>query len=168
MPASRRRGPRRASGRSVGDLHALARHGRAHAVQSGGRRDGEGSSGSGDRRARRADGARDRRDRHPVQAAEQQPRAGGLVAARAGGQAAVRDVGARRRSRREPNIHWIFGQAGQDSRRRRGASPAWRWRTASASRCRALVVTTGTFLNGLIHVGPRAAAGRPGGRAAVA
>ena len=34
--------------------------------------------------------------------------------------------------------------------------------------CGALVVTTGTFLNGLIHIGTRAAAGRTGRRAAVA
>ena len=81
-------------------LHAVDGHGRAHAVQSGDRRHGEGSSRSRDRRARRPDGPRDRCDRHSVQAAQSQPRPGGLVAARAGGQEGLRRVGARRRSTR--------------------------------------------------------------------
>ena len=38
-------------------------------------------------------GARDRRDRDSVQAAQSQPRAGGLVAARAGGQEGLRRSG---------------------------------------------------------------------------
>ena len=45
---------------------------------------------------------------------------------------------------------------------RTGASSVSRWRTATPIRCRALVVTTGTFLNGLIHIGPEQ---RPAGRA---
>ena len=43
-----------------------------------------------------------------------------------------------------------------------GASRVWRSRTPTSSRCRTLVVTTGTFLNGLIHVGDEQ---RPAGRA---
>ena len=106
------RGPARLPRRAV---HAVARDGGADAVQSGDRRHGEGPSRPRDRRAGRTDGPRHRRDRHPVQAAQSQPRAGGVVAARAGGQAALRRMGARARSRREPNITWLFRRAGPDS-----------------------------------------------------
>ena len=44
---------------------------------------------------------------------------------------------------------------------RAGASPASPWKTATRYACRALVVTTGTFLNGLIHIGPEQ---QPAGR----
>ena len=95
MPAARRRGPRRGWAAASGSAR-FARHRRADAVQPGDRRHGERPPGPRDRRARRPDGPRDRRDRHPVQAAQPQPRAGGVVAARAGRQAALRRVGARR------------------------------------------------------------------------
>ena len=62
----------------------------------------------------------------------------------------------------EPNIEWIIGKAGRDSRGERARRRAWRWRTATRTRARALVVTTGTFLNGLIHIGPEQ---QPAGRA---
>ena len=84
-------------GRARRPLHAVAGHGGAHAVQSGDRRHGEGTSRSRDRRARRPDGPRDRRDGHSVQAAQSQPRTGGLVAARAGGQARATARGCARR-----------------------------------------------------------------------
>lgn len=61
----------------------------------------------------------------------------------------------------EPNIHWIIGRAGRillDSGRVSGLA----LEDGSTYRCRALVVTTGTFLNGLVHVGPEQ---RPAGRA---
>ncbi len=76
-------------------VHAVGGNRRAHAVQSRDRRDREGPPGSRDRCARRPDGARDRRHRHPVQAPQSQPRAGGVVAARAGRQAPLRRVDAR-------------------------------------------------------------------------
>ena len=63
-------------------------------------------------------GARDRRDGHPVQDAQSQPRSGRLVAARAGRQAALRRLDARS-ARREPNITWIPRRAGRIVRRRR-------------------------------------------------
>ncbi len=66
---------RGASGAACRDLHVVCGHGCAHAVQSGDRRHGEGTSRRRDRRARRIDGARDRCDRHPVQGAQSQPRA---------------------------------------------------------------------------------------------
>ena len=103
----------------VGLVHAVGRDRRADAVQSGDRRHREGPPGSRDRRARRPDGPRDRRDGHPVQAAQPQPRAGGLVAARAGRQARVRRVGARGAVGRSPNITWLFGAPARILRRRR-------------------------------------------------
>ena len=62
---------------------------------------------------------------------------------------------------REPNIHWIIGRAGRllfDSRGISGLA----LESGEVYRCRALVITTGTFLNGLIHVGRDR---RPSGRA---
>ncbi len=90
----RRRARRRGGGLGGGaarpprrDLHAVGRHDRPHAVQSGRRRNREGASRPRDRRAGRPDGTRDRRHGHPVQAAQPEPRPGGVVAARAGRQA---------------------------------------------------------------------------------
>jgi len=62
---------------------------------------------------------------------------------------------------REPNISWIVGRAGRilvENGRVAGLS----LEDGERYRCDALVVTTGTFLNGLIHVGPDQ---RPAGRA---
>jgi tRNA uridine 5-carboxymethylaminomethyl modification enzyme len=64
--------------------------------------------------------------------------------------------------RREPNIEWVFGRAERillDGGRIAGLE----LEDGSIIRCRALVITTGTFLNGLIHVGrEQRAAGRAG------
>jgi len=62
---------------------------------------------------------------------------------------------------REPNISWIVGRAGRilvEDGRVSGLA----LEDGERYRCDALVVTTGTFLNGLIHVGPDR---RPAGRA---
>ena len=62
---------------------------------------------------------------------------------------------------REHRIHWIIGRAGQilmDGGRVSGLA----LEDGTVYRCQALVVTTGTFLNGLVHVGPEQ---RPSGRA---
>ena len=62
---------------------------------------------------------------------------------------------------REPNISWIIGKAGKivvDGGRVAGLA----MEDGDVYGCSALVVTTGTFLNGLIHVGPDQ---RPAGRA---
>jgi tRNA uridine 5-carboxymethylaminomethyl modification enzyme len=61
----------------------------------------------------------------------------------------------------EPNIEWLIGQAGAiltESDHVAGVAMEDGDRYA----CSALVVTTGTFLNGLIHIGPEQ---RPSGRA---
>ena len=63
--------------------------------------------------------------------------------------------------KREPNISWIVGKAGRIlAENGRVAGLALEDGTRYA--CRALVITTGTFLNGLVHVGPEQ---RPAGRA---
>ena len=61
----------------------------------------------------------------------------------------------------EPNIEWILGRAGRiltDSGRICGLE----LEDGRSYRCKSLVITTGTFLNGLIHIGPEK---RPAGRA---
>ena len=61
----------------------------------------------------------------------------------------------------EPNIEWILGRAGRilvDS----GKICGLELEDGRTFRCQSLVITTGTFLNGLIHVGPEQ---RPAGRA---
>ena len=68
----------------------------------------------------------------------------------------------RRELAREPNIVWVFGKAGRllvENGRVAGVA----LEEGAAFRCRALVITTGTFLNGLIHIGPEQhQAGRAG------
>jgi tRNA uridine 5-carboxymethylaminomethyl modification enzyme len=68
---------------------------------------------------------------------------------------------------REPNISWIIGKAGrilvQD-----GRVAGLAMEDGGTYRCDALIVTTGTFLNGLVHVGrdqkPAGRAGEPPSR----
>ncbi len=61
----------------------------------------------------------------------------------------------------QPNVHWIFGRAGKVLADE-GGIHGIALESGEAFACRALVVTTGTFLNGLVHVGPEQ---RPSGRA---
>src|SRR3954452_16653488 len=68
---------------------------------------------------------------------------------------------------REPNISWIVGRAGRilvENGRVAGLA----MEDGDDYRCDALVVTTGTFLNGLVHVGreqkPAGRAGEPPSR----
>jgi tRNA uridine 5-carboxymethylaminomethyl modification enzyme len=61
----------------------------------------------------------------------------------------------------EPNIEWILGRAGRiliDAGEIRGLE----LEDGRSFRCKSLVITTGTFLNGLVHVGREQ---RPAGRA---
>ncbi len=60
----------------------------------------------------------------------------------------------------EPNITWLLGKAGRIITRD-GHVVGIAMEDGGAFACDALVVTTGTFLNGLIHVGPEQ---RPAGR----
>src|SRR6187551_3192635 len=61
----------------------------------------------------------------------------------------------------EPNITWLFGKVGRVLTSG-GRVVGVAIEEGDAIRCSALVVTTGTFLNGLIHIGPEQ---RPAGRA---
>lgn len=66
----------------------------------------------------------------------------------------------RNRLQQEPNIHWIIGRAGAI------VAPAGEviglaMEDGTTHRCGALILTTGTFLDGVIHVGPER---RPAGR----
>lgn len=62
---------------------------------------------------------------------------------------------------REKNIEWIFAKAGQILVEH-GRVVGLALEDGPRYACRALVMTTGTFLNGLVHVGPEQ---RPAGRA---
>jgi tRNA uridine 5-carboxymethylaminomethyl modification enzyme len=62
---------------------------------------------------------------------------------------------------REPNISWIVGKAGTILVEH-GRVVGLALEDGGSYRCDALIVTTGTFLNGLVHVGPDQ---RPSGRA---
>ncbi len=62
---------------------------------------------------------------------------------------------------REPLVSWIIGKAGRILADE-GDVCGLELETGEVYTCRALVVTTGTFLNGLVHVGPEQ---RPSGRA---
>ena len=61
----------------------------------------------------------------------------------------------------ERGIAWILGKAGRITTHG-GRVTGLRLETGELYTCRSLVVTTGTFLNGLIHIGPER---RPAGRA---
>src|SRR5436190_1651196 len=61
---------------------------------------------------------------------------------------------------REPNIEWIVGMAGRILIEH-GRVTGLAMEDGTRHGCGALIVTTGTFLNGLIHIGPEQ---RPAGR----
>src|SRR4249920_2659776 len=61
----------------------------------------------------------------------------------------------------EPNIEWLIGRAGRILVEH-GRIAGLALEDGAAYRCQALVITTGTFLNGLIHIGPEQ---HPAGRA---
>src|SRR3954464_9665058 len=54
---------------------------------------------------------------------------------------------------REPNIEWLIGRAGRILIEH-GRICGLAFEDGDVHACRALVVTTGTFLNGLVHIGP--------------
>jgi tRNA uridine 5-carboxymethylaminomethyl modification enzyme len=61
----------------------------------------------------------------------------------------------------DPRVHWIIGRAGRILANDLGVT-GLELESGETFNCRALIITTGTFLNGLIHVGPEQ---RPAGRA---
>ncbi len=62
----------------------------------------------------------------------------------------------------EPNIEWLIGRAG-GILVEHGRVSGLAFEDGDAYGCRALVITTGTFLNGLVHIGPEQhQAGRAG------
>jgi tRNA uridine 5-carboxymethylaminomethyl modification enzyme len=61
----------------------------------------------------------------------------------------------------EPNVSWLFGPAGRIIVEH-GRVAGLAMEDGDCHRCSTLVVTTGTFLNGLIHIGPEQ---HPAGRA---
>jgi tRNA uridine 5-carboxymethylaminomethyl modification enzyme len=68
----------------------------------------------------------------------------------------------RSRLESEPNIEWLIGKAGRPLVEH-GRVIGLAMEDGDTYGCRSLVVTTGTFLNGLIHIGPeRHPAGRAG------
>src|SRR5688500_14839206 len=64
----------------------------------------------------------------------------------------------------QPNVTWLFRRAGR-IRTDRNQVTGLEFEDGAAVMCRSLVVTTGTFLNGLIHIGdeqhPAGRAGEP-------
>jgi tRNA uridine 5-carboxymethylaminomethyl modification enzyme len=67
----------------------------------------------------------------------------------------------RRKLESHPRIHWILGRAGRILVKDREVA-GLALEDGPEYHCRALVITTGTFLNGLVHIGPEQ---RPAGRA---
>ena len=67
----------------------------------------------------------------------------------------------RRELELEPNITWLIGRAGRILVEH-GRVAGLAMEDGDSYSCRALVITTGTFLNGLVHIGPEQ---RPAGRA---
>ncbi|HEX3645197.1 MAG TPA: tRNA uridine-5-carboxymethylaminomethyl(34) synthesis enzyme MnmG [Vicinamibacterales bacterium] len=62
----------------------------------------------------------------------------------------------------EPNIEWLIGRAGRILAEH-GRVTGLAFEDGDSYGCRALVITTGTFLNGLVHIGPEQhPAGRSG------
>jgi tRNA uridine 5-carboxymethylaminomethyl modification enzyme len=67
----------------------------------------------------------------------------------------------RRALNAEPNIEWLLGRAGRILVEH-GRIAGLAMEEGDAYRCSVLIVTTGTFLNGLVHIGPEQ---HPAGRA---
>ena len=153
MPAARPRPRRRAwAPRTALVTHRFATD-RRDVVQPGDRRPRQGPSRPRDRCPRRPDGPRRRRRRHPVPPPQPAQGTGGARSARPGGSQALR-AGDAGRDRRQPNLASSRARptiSSIEDGRVGGVVLADGRRLAAA----AVVLTTGTFLRGLIHVGER-------------
>ncbi len=155
--ASRPRTPRRGWG-GDGAPDGIASGDRAHVLQPRHRRPRQGTARARDRRARRPDGRPRGRGGHPVPDPEPLARAGRLGAAGAVRPGALREARAGARLEATENLTLFEGMAEEllaEGGRVAGAVTADGRRIAA----RAVVVTTGTFLNGLMHTGARQTAG---------
>ena len=160
----------RAAGSADGAAHDQLRHRRPDELQPGHRRRGQGADRPRDRRPGRRDGPGDRRHRHSVPHAQSPQGPGDAQPAGPGRQEGVsgRDQAARRRAA-EPHAAAGSGRGSADRRTseaRRSAAQqriiGVRVRGDAVYRARAVVLTTGTFLQALMHTGE---AKTPGGRA---
>ena len=96
-------------------------------------------------------GQRRRRRRHPVPHAQSPQGPGGARPARPGRPQALRRGDAGGDPGDQPISTVIEGEVGRSADRRRPRSPASGWPMAARSPAGAVVLTTGTFLRGLIH-----------------
>ena len=154
-------------GAHVGLCTLIGGHGRAHAVQSRGRRHGEGPSGSRDRRARRADGRA--RSTRPASSSSCSIEAAAPRSGRRGRRRTRRSTAqwVREALEAEPNIEWLI-RPGRADHRRAGTDR----RPGAGGRRRVCVPRARRHDR---HVPerpdshrPRAASGRPRRRTAVA
>ena len=133
-------------------------------MQSGDRRPRQGAPRARDRRARRADGPGGGRGGHPVPPLEPQQGAGGAGSARAGRPRGSTARRCRRRFAARTACGWSRTRSSTCSSTaelRRGVVLA---RGGGPLRAGAVVLTTGTFLRGIIHIGETAARGGAGRR----
>ena len=140
----------------IGRAHAAAdpqhRDARPDVLQPVDRRHRQGPPGQGSRRARRRDGDRHRRGGDPVPHAQLEQGAGGARHARAGRPRAVQGArsGAGSRTSRTSRCS---SRPSTTCCSRATASPGVVTQIGLAFHADAVVLTTGTFLSGLIHVG---------------
>jgi tRNA uridine 5-carboxymethylaminomethyl modification enzyme len=137
---------------------------RSDVVQSGDRWNRERTSRARDRCARRHHGPRDRSHRHSVPIAESFARAGGSVTSSSGRSHEISQ-------RDAANARSDVKSSSAAGKSRRLCARSWktggrlvgRWEAFGAQ---AVVVATGTFLNGLIHTGRRTYSGGRAGEPA--
>ena len=165
-PAVRRAARQRASGRATALVtHRFADH-RRDVLQSGHRRAGQGPSGPRDRCARRADGPGDGSGRHPVPGAQPSQGPGRARAHGPRPTAKLYRQAMQALLAEQPGLDDRRSGGGRGSGHRRRARRRRYARTGETLARGAVVLTTGTFLRGLIHIGDRTTPARPRRRGA--